>query len=175
MLSLTAAEVRAVLHYDPVTGIFTWRYRPDRRPEWNTRYAGKEAGAIKHGGSPDLRYRVIRLNDVLYRAHRLAWLYVKGSWPPGDIDHEDGDGLHNWWTNLRPADTSQNAANASMRSDNVSGFKGVSFDTRSQKYRAQIQHRGIRHELGLHDTPELAHAAYVKASVRLNGEFARAG
>ena len=164
--SLTAAELRRVLHYDPKTGRFTWRYRPDRNASWNARYAGKEAGY----DSPDPPYRVIRINKILHYAHRLAHLYMKGEWPPRGIDHKDGDGFNNRWKNLRLATQSQNLANRKSVG-NAAGLKGV----RPQLYgrfAATIKVRRKDIYLGMFDTPKEAHDAYVEAAREHFGEFA---
>ncbi len=95
--------------------------------------------------------------------------------PPGMLtDHRDGDGLNNRRDNLRVASKTQNGRNSRMKSRNTSGFKGVHLHKQSGKWRARIS-TGTRHVcLGLHETPEAAHAAYVKASAELHGEFSRA-
>lgn len=50
---------------------------------------------------------------------------------PDEIDHKDGNPLNNQRDNLRPATHSQNMANS--KSNNTSGYKGVSWDERRQK------------------------------------------
>jgi len=92
-----------------------------------------------------------------------------------EIDHRDGDGLNNCRKNLRHATKSQNQGNAKMRSDNTSGYKGVSFEpqTRGKKWKAYIQHEGKRFTLGRHATAECAAMAYDAAAIRLFGEFAK--
>jgi hypothetical protein len=62
-----------------------------------------------------------------------------------------------------------------MRVDNTSGFKGVTFHRKMKKWVAWIRAGGKNVYLGLHSTPEAAHDAYVKAAVRVYGEFACAG
>ncbi|MCA8339501.1 AP2 domain-containing protein [Burkholderia multivorans] len=52
---------------------------------------------------------------------------------------------------------------------------GVSSHPNTSRWVARIQHGGKQHYLGMFDTPELAHAAYVAAAKRLHGEFANAG
>ena len=167
--SLTAEHLRSILHYDPETGVFTWRERADRPAWWNTRHAGQRAGGLQWG--KHTAYVLIRINGRNYKAHRLAWLYMTGEWPSGDIDHEDGDGLHNWFINLRDATRAQNSGNTRRRSHNTSGFKGVT--RKGRRWAAQIMIDGRKCYLGTFDTPELAHAAYVEAARAHFGEFAR--
>lgn len=94
---------------------------------------------------------------------------------PGDleIDHRNGDGLDNRRDNLRIATRAENSRNTGVRRDNSSGFKGVSFHKQCRKWTAQIKLDGKLHRLGLHATPELAHAAYCRAAAELHGQFRR--
>lgn len=159
----TAQDVRSRLNYDPETGVFTWRTSkvPAR--------VGTVAGAVSNGR------RAILVAGRLYGAHVLAWVIVTGDWPERGIDHRDLDGLNNRWTNLRLATKSQNAQNTPRRVDNTSGFKGVAWDARRGKWRADIRvPGGKRMHLGMHDDPAVGHAAYVAAAKELFGEFGRA-
>ena len=59
-----------------------------------------------------------------------------------------------------------------MRSDNTTGFRGVSWSERGKKYRAEIRNpEGKRISLGYFPTPEAAAAAYAEAAHRLHGDF----
>ena len=122
---LTADFVRTILHYDPETGVFTWKERIDARPQWNGRYAGRIAG-YDWRATPNIVYRCIRILDFPFYAHRIGWLYMTGTWPTCEIDHKDTDGLNNKWSNLRPATKMQNAGNTHICPRNKTGFKGVS-------------------------------------------------
>ena len=168
---LDQATVRRLLRYSRKSGRFVWRRRPDARREWNTRYAGKDAGC-RWSPNGKVFYRSIRIFDWPFLAHRIAWLYVVGSWPVG-VDHEDGDGENNRWRNLREATAVQNGANRGCNSNNTSGFKGVSVGS-SGRYRATIQFDGKWRQIGTFDSPEEASAAYQREARRLAGEFARA-
>jgi hypothetical protein len=164
MTELTAERLREVLNYDPATGVFTWLVRTAR-----CRRIGEVAGCGKNG------YHQIGIDRRRYRAHRLAWLYMTGEWPAQEIDHINGDPSDNRITNLRPATSSQNKTNSRRRSDNNSGYKGVSFDRSRQKWQARISVAGrSARRLGRFDCPVAAHAAYVAAAEKHFGEFARA-
>lgn len=89
------------------------------------------------------------------------------------VDHIYGDTLDNRRSQIRLATHSQNAINRYMRSDNTSGFKGVSWDKKQNKWRAQIMKFGKRHTLGRRDTAEEAYSLYCDAAIELYGEFAR--
>ena len=151
----TAHQLREMISYDPVTGVFKWLYNSR-----NTRI-GQEAGYRD-------RYVQIGISGRVYTAHRLAWLYMTGEWPTADLDHINGDKHDNRWDNLREADRSENNQNLGMRSDNKSGFKGVWWNQANRNWSAQIQHRGKRHCLGNYPTPEEAYAAYLAAKRKLH-------
>lgn len=89
-------------------------------------------------------------------------------------DHIDGNGLNNRRENLRLATKAENGRNSRIRRRNKSGFKGVHLHKQSGKWRARISTGSKLVCLGLHETPEEAHAAYAKASIELHGEFSRA-
>jgi hypothetical protein len=107
--------------------------------------------------------------------HRLVWLWVKGHYPDSGltIDHINGDRGDNRFANLRPATNSQQKANCGLRATNTSGYKGVSWDKPSRKWRAKINSNGTEHRLGLFASPEAAYKAYCDAAARLHGDFAR--
>ena len=168
---LTAEEVREALHYDPDTGIFTWRVRPGWK--WNKRLGGKRAGYANKGIGHRKSYRMIWFQNSPRKEHRLAWLYMTGQWPTDQIDHVNGDGLDNRWENLREATRAQNAANAKMYSTNSVGLKGVS--PHKCGFQARIGVNGRVRALGVFPTAEEAHARYVEEAKKIYGEFARGG
>lgn len=120
-------------------------------------------------------YILIRLEGRLYRAHRLAWLYMTGEWPSEMIDHKDGDRANNRFINLRDARGGQNHHNGRMRKTNSSGYKGVSWSKGAEKWSAQIKVNWVKIHLGLFEDPYEAHKAYVSAAAKYHGEFANDG
>jgi len=87
------------------------------------------------------------------------------------VDHINHDGLDNRRDNLRLCNVSENIMNAQKRSDNKSGFKGVSWEKIGRKWRAQIRSRGKKIHLGSFDSPEDAHQAYSRASQEMHGVY----
>jgi hypothetical protein len=157
-MSLTANELKQLVRYDAETGLFYWAGKPR---------VGVRIGAL--AGEQNIAYPRIRLRRIEYKAHRLAWLYVHGEWPSGDIDHINGDPSDNRIANLRVATPGQNLANSKRRADNSSGFKGVALQSNGRNWRA---HFGGQY-LGSFSTKEEAHAAYRRAATAAVGEFAR--
>lgn len=89
------------------------------------------------------------------------------------VDHINCNGLDNRRSNLRLARQSQNMWNQGPKRNSSSGLKGVSFNARQQKWKAQIKAHGVRKYLGMFDKPEDAYKAYCEASKDIHGEFSR--
>jgi len=159
---LTAERLRELLSYDPDTGFFVWRVQKGRRGN-----VGERAGSIGGFG-----YRQVRIDGTTYREHRLAWFYMTGAWPTGEMDHRDTDRTNNAWHNLRLATRSQNMAN--RRAKNRHGFKGINYIRKTGRWLAQICVNYKKMHVGVYSTREEAHAAYVEAAIKHHGEFARA-
>lgn len=124
---LTQKELKKQLHYDPDTGVFTRRISNIR----------VKAGGVA-GGKDKQGYLGIQIKTVLYKAHRLAFLYMNGESPVADVDHINHNRLDNRWANLRAATRSENTRNTSIGKRNTSGFVGVTWDKRRSKWMAQI-------------------------------------
>jgi hypothetical protein len=150
---ITSERLRELLHYDTETGVFTWKVHRMKR------VAGKRAGCLaKHG------YILIRVERVLYAAHRLAWLYMMGEWPD-TIDHIDGKRANNAWGNLRNGSQALNTQNIkAAQVNNESGRLGVWQDKSCHsRYVAQIMVNGKAIRVGRFSSADEAHAAYVAA------------
>lgn len=91
----------------------------------------------------------------------------------GEVDHKNGDGLDNRRSNLRPATKAQNQINTADRA-NSTGFKGVHFRAKNNRWVATIRIDGKRKYLGMFETPELAGAAYTEAAKQVHSDFRRA-
>ena len=162
---LTQERLKSLLHYEPETGVFTWKvWRP------NGIKIGDAAGAVH----PVSGYRIIKVNARSYLASRLAWLYMTGEWPADLIDHKDTDRQNNAWQNLRAATYAENMHNRNVQHTSGSGIKGVRFKTgRTKPWEAHIRIDGRLKYLGNFANPEDAHAAYTKAASTAFGSFAR--
>ncbi|WP_196487147.1 HNH endonuclease signature motif containing protein [Burkholderia vietnamiensis] len=148
---LTLEQFQELLTYEPDSGIFRWIV--SRGPV----HPGHIAGSVFGGG-----YVYVCINTHRYMAHRLAWLFVNGSWPTCFIDHINGDRADNRIANLRDVSCSVNTQNQKRpRSDNRSGLLGVSIVASTGKYRAAIKVDGKSIWIGDFNDPYEAHAAYV--------------
>lgn len=156
---ITDKELKEILNYDPDSGVFI------RKKNSGGILAGTIAGSV-HAG-----YRQISVNGKKYYAHRLAWLYMTGDMPTFEIDHINGDKDDNRWANLREASHTNNVMNIGLRSDNSSGYKGVS--KKRNSWQARIWLDGKQTVIGCFPTKEEAARAYDKLALEHYGEYAR--
>lgn len=150
---LTVAALHDALDYNPDTGVFT------------SRTTGRQVGckAGKYGRIQ------IHLGGVGRYANRLAWFYVHGVWPDGQVDHINGDHTDNRITNLRVLSNQDNKQNTRRPySTNRTGILGVSYDERSQMYRARITTDGHTVNLGTYADKLDAQHAYLTAKERMH-------
>lgn len=165
---LEQSTLKEFLSYNPETGLFTWLI---------SRGTAK-AGAIAGSVSVDVngrKYIRLRINKQQYKAHRLAWLYMTGEWPENLVDHKDGDGLNNVWSNLRKATKSENNHNQVLNANNTSGVKGVYWHKNIKKWRAQIVCHGKNKHVGYFDSIPEAQSAIQRVREELHGEFTNHG
>lgn len=152
---LTQAQVQGLLHYDPTTGVFTNKVNRGRAK------AGERADTSGTRG-----YRQLVIGGVLYRASRVAWLYVTGAWPAYDVDHRNGIPSDNRFDNLRDVTAHVNQQNRQRANrQNRAGMLGVTL--RRGRFQARIRIEGEIRHIGTFDNAGAAHAAYldVKRSV----------
>ena len=149
---ITQSRIKEILNYNEETGVFTWKIRCGCRG-----IVGTIAGSIDREG-----YVKIGVLGGNYLAHRIAILYVYGAFPEFDTDHINGVKGDNRLSNLRCATRSENKQNIRKpQSDNKTGVLGVS--KKRGRWIAQIKVAGVKKHLGVFDTPELAHSAYLSA------------
>jgi hypothetical protein len=156
MTELTAARLKEVLSYDPVTGHFTWKPRRDLP----RRLIGQRAGTVATRG-----YRQICVDGTAFLEQRLAWLYVTEEWPKDVIDHINRNTGDNRFANLRDCSLAENCWNTEPR-ENTSGVTGASWDANANAWRAQISIDGKVKYLGLFPTADAAGTAYAAAAVK---------
>jgi hypothetical protein len=142
------------LSYDQETGIFTWNYDGTR---------GVKAGDIAGYKMPD-GYIMLSVGGRKIVAHRVAWLFVYGEFPEGNLDHINRNKADNRIANLRNATYEQNAQNREKNCRNTSGYKGVTWHKRDQRWQAAITIKRKVIHLGYYQNPLDAYSAYIEAS-----------
>ena len=116
-------------------------------------------------GTPSHPYA---MNRRLGYLHRFILEAKTGT----EVDHINGYGLDNRRVNLRECSHAENIANGRFVGG-LSGFRGVFWNKRKQKWVAQITHRNKRITIGYFSNLVDASEAYDLKAVELFGEFAR--
>jgi hypothetical protein len=153
---ITQQRLRELAHYCPQTGKFT-HLHSDRRKK-----AGMFAGSLRRDG-----YVYVMFGGFRAMAHQFAFLYVTDVWPVQEIDHIDGNKANNAFANLRQVNRRTNTENKrTAKRNSTTGLLGVIRHPRG--FVARIVSEGRRTYLGIFETPEAAHEAYVQAKRRLH-------
>lgn len=153
-------QLLALLEYSQDTGLFKWRVDTKRAKQ------GELAGCLNNKG-----YLSITVLGKTYSSHSLAWFYVTGVWPIGQLDHINHIRTDNRFINLREATNQENQRSKRLSSLNKSGYKGVRI-TRNYRYMSRIFVDTKETHLGTFDSPIDAAKAYDKAALALFGNFA---
>ena len=156
---VTAEYLREILIYNPLIGIFTNRIK-----RWSA-MPGQIVGSINLLG-----YIAIGINDRVWLAHRLAFLYMTSEWPKNSVDHINGIRNDNRWKNLRDVTQFVNLQNQKRaKRGSRSGLLGVTINNKNvQSWQAKITvHKKVIY-LGTYPTKEEAHAVYIAAKRKLH-------
>jgi hypothetical protein len=108
-----------------------------------------------------------------YRTKMMHRLIANNKNKKMHTDHINGDGLDNRKINLRICTHSQNLMNRGPQANNKTGYKGVCYDKRINKFRATISITGINKNLGCYINPVDAARAYNTAAIKYYCEFAQ--
>jgi len=161
-IPISVDALQKCLSYCPDTGILTWRVR---------RSSNVPAGSV--AGTNHRERLSFWLDGQRYMVHRAVWAIFYGEWPDGEIDHINCNAKDNRIVNLRVVSKIQNQRNKRPSKVNTTGFKGVYFNKRDEKYYAEITTNGTRTFLGAFAVATQAHEAYKSAAKELHGEYAR--
>lgn len=151
---LTQEKLKSIMTYNEKTGDFIWN---------NTR---KVAGTNNGHG-----YITICICGKSYMAHRLAWLYVYGEFPNGQIDHINRDRKDNRICNLRVVSNQLNQTNRNVQKNSTTGYTGVSLKKNRNIYESHIMVNGKYLHLGCYKTLKDAVNARIRAE--LENDFLR--
>jgi len=144
------------LYYNSGTGLFSWA---------NGRVGASKGATAGH--KRDSGYIVIRVLNTLYKAHRLAVLYMTGAWPKEQVDHINHIRDDNRWVNLREVSGRENSRNQIMSKFNKSGFTGVFFCAKNKRWQANVRVENNKSKfLGYFDSFEDAVLARKAANIK---------
>lgn len=152
--------INKFLSYDAETGIFRWKVDIGKKVK-----KGNVAGSKKNDG-----YIRIKIHGKDYAAHRLAYLLVHGELPQF-LDHIDRNRANNRISNLRACTLSENQFNKGVTKRSTSGIKGVAWNDKSKKWRAQSKLNGKSYYLGSFESKEEAINAYQSFCKKNHGDF----
>ena len=117
-------------------------------------------------------YKYFSVNGKKYYNHRIIW-FLHHKQMPDYIDHIDGNKLNNKIENLRICNLTENLCNSSIRKDNTSGYKGVSWFKPYKKWKARINIYGKEYHLGYFSKKNEAIEVAKQARLNIHKEFAR--
>jgi hypothetical protein len=147
--------------------------------EYILRHRKNRPGTTAHspvGHISQFGYLSTEISRKSYRVHRIIYQLIHSLDildPNLEVDHIDLNPLNNHPSNLRLCEPRENSRNRSRMKDSCSGFKGVSFDRKSNKWRARIRVDYELISLGSYSTKEDAYLTYQEASKKYHGEFGR--
>lgn len=142
---ITQSELKELFYYDPETGMVTRKIKTSRRTKM-----GGIVGSLFTSGAGK-KYLRTQIGEKQYRLHRLIWLYVTGEFPPYEIDHVDGCGVNNKWSNLRSVTGQINKQNMRKYITNSSGVSGIEWHKSHARWRVRIGLGEHRKHVGYYD------------------------
>ena len=126
---LTQKKLKELLEYNEKTGVFRWKVYKSSNSQ-----KGDIAGTINKDG-----YVIIQIDGKRYKAHRLVFLYMIGTFPKEQVDHLNHTKDENRWCNLREVTSSENQRNRSISKNNTSGTIGVRWSKKDKRWIAYIR------------------------------------
>jgi hypothetical protein len=158
---LTQSRLKELFFYDYETGNFI----VIKNRKGSSKKIGDLLGSKNFAG-----YLEAAIDAKKYYLHRLAYLYMTGSFPEGNIDHCNRNKSDNSWKNLKVVTQQENLENNILpRKHGSLGYRGV--HRYKDKFRAKINHKGKQIHLGQFATIEKASQAYLKAKPLIHTNF----
>lgn len=155
---ITQKQLKEILNYDPETGLFTWKITRGRA------VSGNVAGTLnKQSG-----YVNIKTGGHVYKAHRLAFLYVHG-YIPDEVGHDNQVCSDNRILNLVDLSHAENMRNKKVYKNNKSGVPGVTWHKKIKQWQVHIRVNDKSIHLGYFK--ELDEAIEVRNKAKVDHNF----
>lgn len=155
---LTIDAVRHALDFDPAIGVFVWS-----NPQSNAVKAGEAAGVVAANGR-----RYINIGGEKHMAHRLAWFYIHGEWPSGDVKQPNGNYDDCREVNLIQQTRQTTASNRRVNAASKSGYPGITWSEKRAKWQVHVtrdyKQFGLGYFSSLEDAVEVRRAALAETS-----------
>lgn len=113
---LTQERLKQLVSYNPETGIFIRKISLAHNAK---------VGAVAGNKNSQRGYLEFSIDCKTYTCHRLAWLYIFGEFPKGQIDHINHNKTDNRIKNLRSVFPSENQKNRTLNKNNLYGHSGI--------------------------------------------------
>ena len=139
---ITQDQLKHICHYNPDTGEFV---RIRKRSWTGNEY---ECKSFPNSNGDGWGYLQMNIDRVVYKVHRLIFLYMTGEFPKCDVDHVNGNRTDNRWENLRLVSRQENLRNMGLRQSNTSGVCGASYDRNRSAWHAYIGTGNKRTHIG---------------------------
>lgn len=111
---------------------------------WNVTNSPRAKKGTIAGCKQKNGYIVVRVDKILYYAHRIIWEMHFGKIPEGmEVDHINHIRHDNRIENLRLVTHRDNCRNQSKRKTNTSGFSGVWFSKEKQKFVGEVLNKKL--------------------------------
>ncbi len=170
--TLTIDYLKDCFSYNPITGILRWKKRPLSHFKnlagmniFNANYDNRLAGSEKTLRCGK-RYNRLKLKGKMHQTHRIMWAIFYGEFPKYHIDHIDGNGLNNKIENLRSVTKFENMRNIRLASNNTSGYTGVMWVKKENRWVAFIRVDGRQLQIGSYLHIEDAAKARALANIK---------
>ncbi len=132
-----------------------------------------EEDAMQFVGIPLMKtsHGYLRVNSSNFKGERYVHRIVMKAQKCEVVDHINGDKMDNRKKNLRICSQADNCLNKVIGKRNKSGVAGVYYDSKREKWAAQISVKKKTISLGRFDTKEEAIAVRLKSQEKYHGEY----
>ena len=140
---------------------------------WKISVGNRSAGVRAGRYMTHKPYRIIGLNGSEFLEHRIIFkmFYDK---EPDYLDHINGIHDDNRIGNLQEISNSHNVLKGKVNKRNKTGYSGVWFDKRYNKYYSRLQYNNVIYSLGYHSTAKLANERReMKLNYLMNGDLTK--